>query len=206
MESRRPPEEGGGARRPGTSRARLFLALDPIDSARAALAVWRDEALGGQAGLRLVPAQSLHVTLVFLGHRPEAEIEPIAGSLGAVARLTAPVLWPVGIQAVPRRRPRLLALELDDPEGRAGAVQAAASGALEAQELHAPERRPFWPHVTLARVRGQRRDEPSPALGPEAGRPEGPLRFEHVTLYRSHLDPGGARYEPLARHRLPFVA
>ncbi len=142
------------------------------------------------------------MTLVFLGHRPEAEIEPIGESLAAVEELFAPVLWPVGIEALPRRRPRLLALGLDDPEGRAGAVQAAASGALEARKLHAPERRPFWPHLTLARVRGRRGrergiDRPSPV-----GSPEGPLRFEHVTLYRSHLAPGGARYEPLVRRRL----
>ncbi len=202
MESRRPPKEADGARRQAASRARLFLALDPSDSARAALAAWRDAAFAGQAGLRIVPAQSLHVTLVFLGHRPEAEIEPIPGSLDAVAGFSAPELWPVGIEPLPRRRPRLLALDLDDPEGRAGAVQAAASGALEAQELHAPDRRPFWPHLTLARLRGRRRRDPSPAFPLEAGRPEGPLRFGHVTLYRSHLAPGGARYEPLARHRL----
>lgn len=203
MESRRPPDKADGARRPAASSARLFLALDPIDSTRSALAAWREAALAGQAGLRLVPAESLHVTLVFLGHRPEAEIEPIAGSLAVLAGLSAPVLWPVGIEALPRRRPRLLALDLDDPEGRAGAVQAAAAGALEARELHAPERRPFWPHLSLARVRGRRRGEPTPALPPaEAGRPEGPLRFEHVTLYRSHLAPGGARYETLVRHRL----
>ena len=142
------------------------------------------------------------MTLVFLGHRPEAEIEPIAESLGVVEGLSAPVLWPVGIQALPRRRPRLLALDLDDPEGRAGAVQATASGALEARGQHAPERRPFWPHLTLARVRGRGGPEPSSALPPQAGLPEGPLRFGHVTLYRSHLAPGGARYEPLARLRL----
>ncbi|HEV2773405.1 MAG TPA: RNA 2',3'-cyclic phosphodiesterase [Thermoleophilaceae bacterium] len=202
MESRRPPEEADGARRRAPSRARLFLALDPIDSARAALASWRDAVLAGQAGLRLVPAQSLHVTLVFLGHRPEAEIEPIGESLDAVEGLSAPVLWPVGIEALPRRRPRLLALDLDDPEKRAGAVQAAASGALEARKLHAPERRLFWPHLTLARLRGRRGREAGLDWPPPAGRPEGPLRFEHVTLYRSHLAPGGARYEPLVRQRL----
>ncbi|HEV2771620.1 MAG TPA: RNA 2',3'-cyclic phosphodiesterase [Thermoleophilaceae bacterium] len=202
MESRRPPEKADGAGRPAVSSARLFLALDPVDSARTALAAWRDSTFAGQAGLRLVPAPSLHVTLVFLGHRPEADIEPIAASLGAVAGFPAPVLWPVGVEALPHRRPRLFALDLDDPEGRSWAVQAAVSAELEAQELHAPERRPFWPHMTLARVRGHRSRQPSPALGPLAGGPAGPLRFEHVTLYRSYLGPGGARYEPLARQRL----
>ena len=142
------------------------------------------------------------MTLVFLGHRPEAEIESIAETLGAVEGLSAPVLWPVAVEALPRRRPRLLALDLHDPEGRAAAVQSAASRALEVRRLHVPERRAFWPHLTLARVRGGQGPEPRLAAVPEAGVPEGPLRFEHVTLYRSHLAPGGARYEPLVRRRL----
>ena len=142
------------------------------------------------------------MTLVFLGHRPEAEIESIAQSLSALEGLSAPVLWPVAVKALPRRRPRLLALDLGDPEGRTGGVQSTASRALEARKLHVPERRAFWPHLTLARVRGRQGPEPSPASVPEAGVPEGPLRFEHVTLYRSHLAPGGARYEPLVRQRL----
>ncbi|MDQ4072601.1 MAG: RNA 2',3'-cyclic phosphodiesterase, partial [Actinomycetota bacterium] len=98
--------------------------------------------------------------------------------------------------------PRLLALDLDDREGYAEQVAAAVGGTLAAAGLHEQEARAFWAHLTLARVRGGQGPEPSLAAVPEAGVPEGPLRFEHVTLYRSHLAPGGARYEPLVRRRL----
>ena len=59
---------------------------------------------------------------------------------------------------MPPRRPRLFALDLADEGGRAAALQAAVAGALERAGVYEPERRPFWPHVTLARVkRGERR-------------------------------------------------
>ena len=51
------------------------------------------------------------------------------------------------------RNARLFALDLDDDGGRAGALQAAATDALEAGGWYRPEKRPFWPHITLARVK-----------------------------------------------------
>ena len=119
--------------------------------------------------LRPVRPEALHVTLVFLGWQDESAAEPIAeaafGSLPAAPppRLTATVVRPV-----PPRNARLFALDLDDEEGRATALQGAMSDALEAGGWYRPEKRPFWPHMTLARVkRGERRvappaDEPAP--------------------------------------------
>ena len=47
---------------------RLFVALDPPAAARAALAAFRDRA--DPSVWRPVADESLHVTIVFLGHRP----------------------------------------------------------------------------------------------------------------------------------------
>src|SRR5439155_7812133 len=96
----------------------------------------------------------------------------------------------VAVKAVPPRRARLFALDLDDQAGRAGLVQAAVSRALEAAELYQPEQRPFWPHVTLARVRKGERAEALSGPPP----PADPWRAESVTLYRSRLARAGARY------------
>ena len=76
---------------------------------------------------------------------------------------------------MPPRRARLFALDLDDEGGRAAArSQAAVSDALEAGGWYRPEKRPFWPHVTLARVkRGERRAPPPPDL---PARPPGSVR------------------------------
>lgn len=129
-------------------------------------------------------------------------------ALGAVAGLTAPLLAARAVVGVPRRCPRLLALDLGDPEARAAAVQEAVVGALAAAGMHAPEERPFWPHLTLARVGGARAS--SRGRGVEVpSHPDPPARglvFDTVALYRSHLSPAGARYEALERRALDAPA
>jgi 2'-5' RNA ligase len=182
--------------RPGSPRARLFVALDPPAGARAELAAWRDEAVRGREELRPVPPEALHATLVFLGYRPEKEIARIGELVAeAVEGSAAPVLSAREVKPLPPRRPRLFALDLDDPGGAAVALQAAVSDALETERMYRPEKRPFWPHITLARVKRRRVAPPLEAPPPPAAE----WRAEAVTLYRSVLLPQGARYEPLAR-------
>jgi 2'-5' RNA ligase len=182
--------------------ARLFVALEPCDEDRAALAEWRDRLIAGRDDLRPSAATTLHLTLAFLGRRPEAEIPPIARSaLEAVAALPPAVLRPGDVVPVPRRgAPRLFALDLDDEEGRGAAIQAAAGGALAAAGLWEPERRTWWPHLTLARVKARERAEPLAAAEPAPG----PLHAPLVTLYRSALRPQGAQYDPLERVELRY--
>lgn len=180
------------------ARARLFLALDLPEDARSALVAWRDALLADRRDLRPVRPEALHVTLVFLGWQDEAAAERIAAAaFGVLPDGPPPRLAPTEVRSVPPRDPRLFALDLDDEDGRAGALQAAASAALEADGWYRPEKRPFWPHVTLARItRGERRVPPLPGDPPPPSQ-----RFEAatVTLYRSTLRPQGAVYEPLAR-------
>ena len=192
--ARQPRSERSAERPERPPRARLFVALDLPAEARGRLAEWRDRALRGRDDLRPVPPESLHVTLVFLGSRPEAEIDAIAGALAAaVDGLPGALLRPLGVSGVPPRRPRLFALDLEDDGGRAGVVQAAVSDALEAGGFYRPEKRPFWPHVTLARVRRGVRAAPLAAEAP--GQTFGATE---VTLYRSFLRPTGAEYVSLA--------
>jgi 2'-5' RNA ligase len=178
--------------------ARLFVALDLPGDARERLVEWREAALAGRTDLRAVAPEALHVTLAFIGHRPLAEVDAIASAVvGSVEALAPAPLRPLGIAAVPPRRPRLFALDLEDAGGRAAAVQAALSGALAEGGFYTPERRPFWPHVTFARVR---RGERAPAVEPAP--PGNPFEARDVTLYRSRLSPRGARYEAIASARL----
>jgi 2'-5' RNA ligase len=110
------------------------------------------------------------------------------------------VLVPGEVQPVPPRAPRLFALDLEDDGGRAATLQAGVSAALESAGVYRPERRPFWPHLTLARVkRGERR---VPGLPPGPSPPAGPIVAAELTLYSSTLRPQGALYEPLARRTL----
>jgi 2'-5' RNA ligase len=186
--------------RPGSPRARLFLALELPDGARSELAAWRDAAVAGRDDLRPVAAEALHVTLVFLGYQAEKDIPRIAAAAFEPLRsLAAPVLDAEEVVPVPKRDPRLFALDLADPEGECATVQLAASDAFAGARFYKPEKRPFWPHVTLARVK--RRVRRAPAL--EAAPPGiGPFTATTVTLYRSILRREGAVYEPLERMTL----
>jgi 2'-5' RNA ligase len=178
----------------------MFVALDLPGEARGRLAAWRDELVDGRGDLRPVAPAALHVTLVFLGWQDESAASAIANAAWAeAAGIAAPVLRAGGLRPLPPRNPRLFALELDDEEGRASALQAAISDALETGRWYRPEKRPFWPHLTLARVKRGERRAAVPAGPPPPGEP---FRAAQLTLYRSTLRPQGALYEPLGRTAL----
>jgi RNA 2',3'-cyclic 3'-phosphodiesterase len=161
------------------------VALEPDEPE--ALAAWRDGLVAGRGDLRPVP---LHVTLVFLGWQYEKEVERIASLCSAVGSLPAALLTPSAVKPIPPRGwPRLF----EDEGGRAVAAHAALSDALAAARLYRPEKRPFWPHLTLARVKRGRRADPL-----EAGALPAPFLGRRVTLYRSTLRPQGAVYDALA--------
>jgi 2'-5' RNA ligase len=175
-------------------RARLFVALELPDEAREALVRWRSAAAAGIRGLRLVAPENLHATLCFLGSRPANEVDAIAAACGVAARepvlesaFGAP-LW------LPRRRPGVLAVELLDRRGALARLQATLSAALATGGWYTPEARPFLPHVTVARVGRDARVRPVEVGPPDDGFD---VRCSRVTLYRSRLGAGGARYEPL---------
>jgi RNA 2',3'-cyclic 3'-phosphodiesterase len=171
--------------------------MDLPEDARAELASWCAGAFEGRNELRLVDSGALHVTLVFLGWMADKQIPRIVElTRGAITDDAPPVLTPAGVKPLPPRRPRLFALNLSDAGGRAVAVQGAVSDALAAEKLYVPEKRPFWPHITLARVK---RNAFTAPLAPETPPPADPWEAAAVTLYRSTLLPQGARYDALER-------
>ncbi len=175
------------------SRWRLFVALELPAGAREALERWRVTVVPVESGLRAVETQDLHVTLCFLGATAPAAAPAILEACAAAAHGPAADLALGMARWLPRRSPRVLAVELADGQGRLGAVQRELSGRLAAGGWYRPERRPFLAHVTVARVRRGARVDPRLAAAPESLA----FRGERVTLYRSALTREGARYERL---------
>ena len=181
--------------------ARLFVALELPDEVRESLAAWQRAELEPIPVLRPVAPEALHVTLAFLGHRPEREIKRIAPILDGIDRPAPELRFLSEPAGRPPGRPRLYAIEAESP----GAVelQAEVSDALERARLYEPEDRDFWPHVTVARTRRERRGSSKPAkvdVRPRAlpAALERPFVSIRMRLYRSHLRPQGAQYEPLS--------
>jgi len=187
---------------------RLFVAIELPGTWQTALAN-AQQALAGDLEtpttprLRYVRPEGIHLTLKFLGNVPTMQLaqlhalltdavpEPpgLALSLGETGFFTGPgglvrVLW-VGVRG-----------DLRGLEALASTVDAACS------ELGVRrERRRFAPHLTLARVP----DETSltavdlrEAMARIETLKAPPLTVSHVSLMRSHLGPGGARYERIA--------
>jgi 2'-5' RNA ligase len=175
---------------------RLFVALDLPDAARAALARFRDAAADA-AVWRPLPETSFHVTLAFLGHRPEEDVERVTSALSELAPWRAPELALGDGLLLPPRRARVLTVALADRDGILGGLQADVSAGLAAAGLYEPEARPFRAHVTVARLRAGARAPRALDATTE------PLSFTAgaVTLYRSRLQRGGAIYEPLFARR-----
>jgi 2'-5' RNA ligase len=186
-------------------RARLFVALDLPEAVREGIVSWQRAELTDDA-LRVVGPENLHVTLAFLGYVPEKAIGSVAEVVNAIAVPAPPIeleSQPVGR---PKGRPRLYALDARSAE--TVDLQASLEQELVAKRLYKPEKRPFWPHVTVARVRPEKRGskrpariESAPGRLPESLRES--FRGVRVTLYRSTLRPQGAEYAPLAQVALP---
>ncbi len=186
-------------------RARLFVALDLPDAIREGIGTWGEERLADPA-LRPVPVGNLHVTLAFLGYRPEQDAGRVAKAMEQSAAPAPLVELLNPVSRPPRGRPRLFALPVLSPGTEQ--LQAQLSEILISERLYEPEKRPFWPHVTVARVRAKGRGSRRPI---EVEKPPGKLSSAlsepfygiRVVLYRSELQPSGARYIPLAQVKLP---
>jgi 2'-5' RNA ligase len=186
---------------------RLFIAVDLDDAARNAIGA-EQKRLGAAmrhsegSSLKWVRPEQMHLTLVFLGQVNDATAPAI------LARLEQPVMQSpfelvFGGTGVfpPRGAPNVLWLGV-------------ASGAREIADLQRevaqrvaelgipPERRPFHPHLTLARWRESRGADRARALGAARDGPIARVHVDHATLYQSRLSSSGSAYTALARATL----
>jgi len=170
-------------------RLRLFCGLGLADDVVARLEAWQVEELRGG---RIVPPGNLHVTLAFLGHRPSAELEPIADALRAAAASAQPI----ELEVERYREGRSVGmLVLRDEAGAAKQLADDLQARLEALGVYRREPRAWLPHVTVLRFRER------PHLRPPLPRL---ARFapSGAAVYLSRLRPGGAEYVVLESVRL----
>lgn len=184
----------------------MFVALDLPEMVRSDISSWGEGALTDSA-LRRVSPESLHITLAFLGNRPLGDVERIERAIEEVAKV--PLFLELGspVGRPSRGRPRVIALPVSFPRP-AEARQAELAEILAFERLYEPDKRPFWPHVTVARVRAEEPGSRRPARvdipsGPSPTARIGFFKAVRICLYRSELQPQGARYVPLAQVELP---
>jgi len=187
---------------------RLFAALDLPDDVRGRLEAWGARELTDPA-LRPVRAESLHMTVCFLGWTPPERVEEAQAVIQAIEPRQVKIrLLPVPV-AKPPRRPSLFAIEAEASEATTLAEEVASR--YRKLGLAEEEKRPFWPHVTVARVRSEKgRARPRRRRPLQVERPPEPLpevlggEFEAVRLclYRSMMRRDGSQYVPLCNLNL----
>jgi 2'-5' RNA ligase len=189
---------------------RVFVALDIDDAIRERITRFVEGVRGFAPEARWMPPESLHITLKFIGEKPESAVEQIKLALGNIqasameiqfrgygffpSTKSPRVFW-VGIEAGPQLTS--LAAEVDEK-----------MTALKIQK----EEHPFSPHLTLARAAGgsgsprwRKGDRPNSGFqhlqeklatlpAPEFGT----MTAREFFLYQSQLSPTGSRYTKLA--------
>jgi 2'-5' RNA ligase len=184
---------------------RLFIAVDLDDAAREAIAAEQKRlvaAIGGGGGLRAVRPEQMHLTLVFLGHVDDAKVPEISTAVRAAVAERAFDLVFAGIGVFPPRgRPNVLWVGVADGARDVTTVQHEMASRVQRLGIEL-ERRPFHPHLTLARWRDSRPADRMRALDAATNRAVARIRVDHVTLYQSRLSPAGPSYSVVARAAL----
>jgi 2'-5' RNA ligase len=142
---------------------------------------------GSPGGVRWADRSTWHVTLHFLGEvaDPAPVVEALSGlELPAVGADLGPAVELLGR--------RVVSAPITGLDGLAGTVRGAIAHLGEP-----PEDRPFRGHLTLARL--GRSGKVHPCVGTPL---DGHWTVDDMTLVRSHLGSGPARYEDLFVRRL----
>lgn len=189
---------------------RLFIALDIDDHIRRRIATFLDGVRGFAPDARWVRPESLHVTLKFIGEKPEEEVEKIKQVLETITADTFEMNFR-GYGFFPSARaPRVFWVGI---EAGASLSSLAATVDEKLASLAIPqEEHVFNPHLTLARGGGgsgsprrQKEDRPNRSFqhlqeklaalpAPEFGT----MTSHEFFLYESQLSPGGSKYTKLA--------
>ena len=172
---------------------RMFLAVALDDESRHAIAAHLETALGDRRlPGKLVRPESWHITLRFLGRTTAEQAERVLGHLDEHLMVQPFRVRLGGLGGFPRERKASVLWmgvtgDLDPLQALATESELAAHRAG-----FEPEDRPFHPHLTLSRLRPPADVREIVDGVPPAGVP---LDVAKVTLFRSILGSGPARYE-----------
>lgn len=174
-------------------RQRLFVAV-PLPEAVLSTVERAQSSLPQVPGLRLLRPEQLHVTLAFIGQVGDDKALAARSVLlrlrqrpGGEGRISGFLLVPSP------RKARVIALAIEDLDGMFATLFEEVMSGLESAGVMQREKRPFRPHLTIARLR-----DPGPVV-PKSECEQVPLPVESVCLYRSELKREGAQYTVVER-------
>ncbi|HEX8366561.1 MAG TPA: RNA 2',3'-cyclic phosphodiesterase [Allosphingosinicella sp.] len=172
---------------------RLFVAIRPPPPIRAFLTA----AMGGVRGARWLSDDQIHLTLRFIGEVDRHQAEDVDAALGGVHHPAFEVAVS-GLGTFERRGRPVVIWAGVGPHEPLKALHKKIDQAIARVGVE-PDRRTYFPHITLARL-----DRGAGATGGFLGGPiaTAPFTVDAFTLFESRLTPQGPVYSTLERYRL----
>ena len=190
---------------------RSFIAIELPDDLKKGLKVFQNSLkLPKHNFVKWVSIDGIHITLKFLGNITPKQIDDIKSSLISIARSQEVfTLHTANIGVFPNmQRMRVLWLGLAGDISKLLEFQQAIDISLLKKGVKS-EKRPFTPHLTLARLKEDCHPNERCEFGEliKEARYEPIYYFEvgKISLMRSHLLPGGAVYSQIADFKLNKV-
>ena len=181
---------------------RTFIALTLPEDVQEVLGAVSQELASEvpERSVKWVTPERMHLTLRFLGDTPVDKIGDIADGLDAVAAAKTPFTLHLDqLGCFPNeRRPRVIWVGVRGETEEAAALREAIDQMLVPLGWE-PEKRSFHPHLTLGRVKGNRRQIELPWGSPVVSRP---IPVNAVHLIESQLRPDGPVYTTRHSSRL----
>ncbi|MBI3312148.1 MAG: RNA 2',3'-cyclic phosphodiesterase [Candidatus Omnitrophica bacterium] len=178
---------------------RLFVAVELTEQARQEVAALQVELRQTGADVKWVEPENLHLTLKFFGEVDKARLLELIETLKKCAVCPAFSFELQGVGAFPAlERPRVIWLGMN--EGKEPMERLAGSLEKECALLGFPMGdRPFSAHLTLGRVRSEKRlPQLAQKLETTAFKTSEPIRVDRLVLFQSVLSSTGPAYTSTA--------
>jgi 2'-5' RNA ligase len=188
---------------------RTFIALEMNEDQQRHLAEVIRRMSARLPGVRWVNPAGIHLTLAFLGEVTDEQLGGVRHAVESAARQSKPFsyrLSRLGSFGSPRQ-PRVIWMGIDEPTGALSHLHRVLTRELDRRGFEV-DKRPFSPHLTLARVRDPlSADELQQLQTILTGKQEGfvaadAYTVEHLYVMKSELSREGARYTCLQSYEL----
>jgi 2'-5' RNA ligase len=174
---------------------RLFIAIETPREIKHQLGEIRDRLRDSGADVKWEPNEKLHATLKFLGATDEGLLPEIVSYIEGVCRTHPPLtLKYAGLGCFPNHRaPRIVWIGMEDLKGNIPPLQQDIENVLAPFGFEREERA-FHPHVTLGRVKSNRKIGSLLRMMESITFGSQPVTIGEIIIVKSELKPGGSVY------------
>ncbi|HKQ73008.1 MAG TPA: RNA 2',3'-cyclic phosphodiesterase [Blastocatellia bacterium] len=182
---------------------RTFIAIEIPSEIKSALTALQNELRRAGADVNWTKPENFHLTLIFLGEVDERRIGEVETVCVDSAREFRPFALSLGATGVfpNSRQPRVLWAGLSGEIEKTAELKRRLEEKLE-QIGFEREGKEFQPHLTIGRMKSNRKTRELLALADLRPLPALSFTVSDIVLMRSELHPTGARYSTIARASL----